>query len=206
MITSVSEWVTYLQTTGGLLGIPLVLAGLILAAAGYRLWQVAVVLSFGVVGAAAGLSLANSNDGAWLYALIGGLVCSVVSGLKTRYSVCVLGGIIGGGLFNYLFAGFGLTDSLVLILTGLGFVVFAALSFLDTRQVTIMVTAFEGAVLFVSGAVAFVAEVPGLFNYFRNMATGSMIFLPFLLLVPTVGGVLLQMADANRKDSGLTGG
>ena len=59
MVTTVEEWVMFLRMSGGLIGIPLALAGLVLVAGGWRFWKVAVVLSFGVVGAVAGWMVAG---------------------------------------------------------------------------------------------------------------------------------------------------
>ena len=195
----------YLQQSSGLIGIPLAVAGIVLVAAGWRLWRVAVVLSFGILGATAGALLAGQGGPELAYGAIGAVVLGAASYPKAKYSSALLGGIIGAGIFNCIFAGFGLTGGALAIVTAIGLVLFTAVSFLDVRQVIIIITAFEGAVLVVSAAIAFVAEVPGVFNYFRSMATGSSIFVPFLLLVPTVVGTMLQMADANRRADGQIG-
>ncbi|MCH7814413.1 MAG: hypothetical protein IID40_10385 [Planctomycetes bacterium] len=79
-----------------------------------------------------------------------------------------------------------------------------ALSILHQREIIVVVTSFEGAVLMISAAVAMLSTVPGLFNYFRNMAHEGSIFIPFILLVPTVVGTMSQLADVKRRDSGLS--
>lgn len=206
MITSVQQWVTYLKEAGGLIGVPLALGGLVLMAGGWRLWRPAIVLSFGVIGAAAGACLAPPMHPVWLYALGGAVLLGAASFPKPRYSVSLLGGIVGAGIVNYACEAVGLGPPTLWVVTGIALLAATAVAFLDVRQVIIMVTAFEGAVLVVSAAVAFVAEMPGLFNYFRSMAYGGGVFVPFLLLVPTVVGTLLQMADAKQKDSGLVRG
>ena len=63
---------------------------------------------------------------------------------------------------------------------------------------------FEGAALLLSGLVPVLSTVPGIFRFFESLTRSSDIFFPFAVMVPTLVGVFLQMADARNKDSGMT--
>ena len=200
------EWVMYLRQSGALLGIPLALGGLVLMLGGWRLWKPAVVLTFGIIGAGVGAPLAKSPDEVWLYAAIGGIVLAGTSYPAIKYSVAVLGGIIGAGLVYYAFTGFGLTGWPLWLGCSVALAGACALSILHQREIIVVVTSFEGAVLILSAAVAMLSTVPGLFHYFRNMAHEGSIFIPFILLVPTVVGTMSQLADVKQRESGLQPG
>jgi len=203
MVTWVSDWVRYLQQSGGLLGIPLLLGGVVLMLSGWRLWKVAVTFSFGIIGAVIGVMIAEGGQYSLLYAGIGFVLLGAASYPPVNYSVVVLGGAIGASIINYLFSGFGLAPVALWTITGIGLVASCALAFLNLRQVVVLVTSFEGAVLLLSAAVAFLSEVPELFHFFRPMAYKGSFFVPFLLLVPTVVGTMIQLADVNRKGVGI---
>ncbi|MCP4247383.1 MAG: hypothetical protein GY778_10085 [bacterium] len=200
------EWVLYLRQSGTLMGIPLALSGLILMLGGWRLWKLAVVLTFGIIGTAVGAQLARSPDQVWLYAAIGCIVLAGVSYPPVKYSVAVLGGLIGAALVHYTITGFAVTGWALWLGSGVALAGAFALSLLHQREIIVVVTSFEGAVLIISAAVALLSTVPGLFHYFRAMAHEGSIFIPFLLLVPTVVGTMSQLADVKKRDSGLSPG
>ena len=202
----VTEWVRYLQSSGGLIGIPLALGGLVLMLGGWRIWKAAVVLSFAIIGAAVGAVVAKEGSHTHLYAAIGFLALGAVSFPPVNYSVVVLGGIIGAAIVNHVSAGLGVAPPVLWVVTGIGLLAACALSFLNLRQVVVVITSFEGAVLLLSAAVAFLSEVPGLYEYFRTTAYQGSVIVPFLLLVPTAVGTMCQLAEANRKRAGASGG
>jgi len=199
VVTWVQEWVRFLQQSGALFGFPLALGGLILMFGGWRLWKFAVVLSFATIGALVGAFLAGGSANTPWYALGGFLLLGVASYPPINYSIVALGGVIGATIVNYIFAGLNLPPNALWLITGIGLIVSCALAFLNLRQVIVVVTSFEGALLLLSAAVSFLSEVPGLFGYFRAMVYEGSIFLPFLVLVPTVVGTLIQLADVNRR-------
>ncbi|MHC4064158.1 MAG: hypothetical protein ACYSUQ_10150 [Planctomycetota bacterium] len=203
MVNWVNDWLFYLRDSSGLIGFPLALGGVVLMAGGWRIWKVAVILTFGIIGAVIGTMLAKGGPDSMFYATIGFLVLGGASYPPANYSIVLIGGIIGAGIFNFAFAGFGLAPGALWAITGIGLIASCAIAFLNLRQVIAVVTAFQGAVLMLSAAVAFVAEVPGLYNYFRAMAHKGSIVLPFLLLVPTVVGTLIQLADVNRRGAAI---
>ena len=195
----IREWILWLKQVDALAGIPLVVAALALMLGGWRIWKVAVVLTLGLLGLGVGVMLGDTPSEQQLYGAIGFAVVAAASFPPVFYAVAVLGGIIGAGLVNYLAEGMGLDGQVLWVITAIGLIVATALSFINLRQVIIAVTAVEGGVLLLSAVVAMLSKVPGPFNYFRQMAFETSIFVPFLVLVPAVVGAFLQAADANQR-------
>ena len=187
-----------------MVAVPLAVGGLGLVFSGWRVWKLAVVLSFGCLGALAGMLFGQDHERQLLYALVGFVVVGAASFPPVLYSVAVLGGILGAGMVNHTAGNMGLTGSVLWMLTSVGMIFGTALAFLNLRQVVMIVTSFLGSALLLSAVVAGLAKIPGMFNYFYDMAFESSIFLPFVMLVPTVVGTFLQAADANQKDFSLT--
>lgn len=203
MGTYIHDWVSLLRSTDTVVALPLAVGGLVLVLSGWRFWKLAVVLSYGCLGALAGTMIGRGHDQQTLYAVVGFLVFGAVSLPPVNYSVAVLGGILGAGLVHAWADSTGLAGSVLWILTAIGLVCGTALSFLNLRQVVMIITSFLGSLLLLSAAIAALGNAPSTFNYFYSMALESAIFLPFVMLVPTVVGTFLQAADANRKDFAL---
>jgi hypothetical protein len=205
VLTSIGQWAAYLQRSDWLIGLPFCAVGLILALAGWRIWKVAVVVTFAIIGWILGTLVAGGNSQSLLYAVAGAVMLGAASAPTAPYSIAALGGIIVAGIAEITLSELGLASWPLWIALVLCFAGSTALSYIYMRQVIVIVTAFEGAVLLMSGAVAIVSETPRLFNFFRSISNHYWFFLPFLLLVPTVVGCLLQMADVKQRDSGMAG-
>ena len=174
-----------------------------LALGGWRLWKAAVVVTFALIGCGIGMRLANEPDNQFLFAAIGAIVLGAASFPPANYSVAVLGGLIGAGIAHVTLLSLSLAAWPLWIAVGLCFATSAALSYVYLRHVIVIVTSVEGAVLILSGMTAVVADSPRIFAFFRSISVNYWFFLPFLLLVPTVVGCMLQMADVRQRDSGM---
>jgi hypothetical protein len=205
VVYSIEQWAAYLQRADWLIGLPLCAVGLVLALAGWRIWKVAVVVTFAIIGWILGTLLAGDTGHGLLFAAAGAIILGATSAPTAPYSIAALGGIIIAGIAEMTLTEVGLERWALWIALMLCFAGSTALSYIYMRQVIVIVTAFEGAVLIVSGAVAIVSETPNVFHFFRSISNHYWFFLPFLLLVPTVVGCLLQMADVKQRDSGLVG-
>ena len=73
-----------------------------------------------------------------------------------------------------------------------------AFAFLNRQQIVIVVTAFLGATLLMSGLATWIMQAPAFYGTLRQMATGSAIVLPFILIVPTVMSSFYQTAEVRR--------
>ncbi len=195
----VREWIMFLKQMNALGAIPLALAGVALMLSGWRIWKAAVVLTFGLLGAIVGVLIADGPSQEKVYAVAGFALAAAISFPPVYYAVAVLGGIIGAGLANYLGEGMGFDGPVLWIITAVGLIAATALSFINLRQVIIVITAFEGGAMLLSAVVAMLAQVPGPYNFFRQMVFESSIFVPFVLMVPAAIGAFLQAADANTR-------
>lgn len=198
MVIPIDDWLLFLRQSHSAMGIPLLVAGVGLMLFGWRLWKLCVMLSFGLIGAVAGAWLVGPGDDQWQYAAIGGVALALASYWPAKYAVSLLGGLIGAVLTMYLMSGLGFSGELLLAVGGVALVVCAAYSFLNRRHVVIIVTAFLGAVLLLSGLTAWVANMPWLYRAVQGMAAGSAIVVPFILLVPTVMSSFYQSAEVRR--------
>ena len=62
VITSLGQWASFLRRSDWLIGMQFVAVGLVLALAGWRLWKVAVVVTFAIIGWMMGTWLGGDNE------------------------------------------------------------------------------------------------------------------------------------------------
>lgn len=198
MITTVQDWISFLRDSHSAVGFPLIVGGLTLTLFGWRLWKLAVILSFGVIGTLLGAYVAGPRDDQMTYAFAAGAFLAAASYWPLRYSVSVLGGVLGGCVAYYYLERFGAPPMILWGLTGLVVVSGTGFSMIHRRHVVILVTAFLGAILITSGLMTWMMTVPILFGTFRSMAAWSIIVVPFLVLVPTVMSCFYQLAEVYR--------
>lgn len=195
---SLQEWSGILRNLHGLAGIPLVVAGAGLMLFGWRLWKLCVMLSFGVLFTCLGAWLIGPSDDQWSYALAAGAGLGLLSYWSVKQAVSILGGLIGGGIITYLIGGAGVTGNGLWACGGIAFIGCTAYSFLNRQCVVIAITAFFGAVLLISGLATWLTALPSLYGSLYTLATGSVLLVPFFLLVPTVMSCFYQMAEVHR--------
>ena len=195
---SIQDWLSFLRGSHSAIGFPLIVGGLALMLFGWRLWKLAVILSFGLIGAVAAAMLLGPIEHQLVYAVSCGALCGLASAWPMRYSVSALGGVLGAGVANGYLARFGMQGTALWGGTGAALVGCTALALLNRRHVVILVTAFIGAVLVLSGLVTWIMNIPSIFGTFKAMASWSVIVVPFLVLVPTVMSCFYQIAEVRR--------
>lgn len=198
MITSVSDWIVFLRSSDALIGFPLIIAGAVLSVFGWRMWKICVVVSFGLLGAAIGTHFAGTGENQLLYAACCAVALGVLSYWPAHYSLAALGGIIGCGAALHFVSGLRLDPITVWIIGVLGFLGCTAYALINRQLVVIFVTAFLGAVLVMSGLTAFIMEFPPVYGTFSSLAAGSVLVVPFILLVPSVMSSFYQIAEIRR--------
>lgn len=202
MITSVSDWVAFLHACDALTGIPFVLSGVAMMLLGWRMWKFAVVLTFALIGLMVGVALAQTPSQAALYGVGGAVALGLASFPPVHQSIAVLGGLIGAGMVRMFLESVGLEGVPLWIAVALTLLVVTPLCAINRKQVIILITAFQGAVLMISGLAILVRAEPTLRGTYEQMSEYSAIVGPFVLLVPTVIGVFLQMADVRQRERG----
>lgn len=202
-MTPLNDWIVFLKESQTTAGFPLVVAGLGLMLFGWRMWKVCVMLSYGVIGAAIAAGIAGPCDDQWLYAIAGGVVLGLISYWPVRYALAILGGVLCACIVMFSLSGAGLSGMSLLIAGGVAMIGGTAFAFLNRQYVVIVVTAFQGAILLISGLAAWIMSLPSFYGDVRAMATGSVMVLPFVLLVPTVMSSFYQAAEVHRLQADL---
>jgi hypothetical protein len=195
---SLGNWLQLLHNSHSASGFPLVVAGVGLMLFGWRMWKLCVVLSFGLIGAAVTAMFLGPSDDGWMYILAGGAALGLLSYWPVKYALSVLGGLIAAGVVTHSLGGIGLTGATLWSSAAVAFIAGTALACLNRQQVVILVTAFIGAILTISGLAMWVLELPGIYGALRGMAGESAIVAPFVVLVPTVMSCFYQSAEVHR--------
>jgi len=198
MAFSIQDWISLLREGHSAAGVPLIVGGLGLMLFGWRLWKVCVVLAFGVIGTLIAAQLIGPRADQMTYALVCGAILGLVSYWPGHFSIAVLGGVIGGGVAHFYLEKMNMSDGTLWGGVGAAFVACTAFAVINRRHVVILVTAFLGAMLLLSGLTSWAMNVPGVLGTFRSMAAWSIIVVPFLVLVPTVMSVFYQIAEVRR--------
>jgi hypothetical protein len=189
---------TFVQQMDPLTGIPLVLGGLTLMAFGWRLWKVCVALTFGLIGCGVGAILGEGTQHQALFGLGGLVLLGLASFGPVKHSLDLLGGIVGAVILMAILKALGLEGPALWVAGGVALICFTALSAINRRYVLILITAFEGAVLLVTGALALMTSTPGMLGVVKSMAAASAIVVPFILLVPTTMSFFYQVSEVRR--------
>lgn len=200
---NIDEWLNILKHSHSTAGIPLLVGGLALMLFGWRMWKLCVVASFGLIGAGLGAWLAGPEGEQLLYALGGGTVLGLASYWPAKYAVSLLGGVIGALVVMQSVSAMGFSASVLLIVGGTALILGTAASHLNRQYVIIIVTAFLGATLLLSGLCVWVMNMPRLWMTLQSMASGSLVVLPFLILVPTVVSAFYQLSEVRRTHAAL---
>jgi hypothetical protein len=112
-----------------------------------------------------------------------------------------LAGAVGGFAALLILEPTAMPAVTIYLLTAVAFAGAAAFCITFQRESVIVITALAGSTLMVSGLVAMVHESRWLGRQLEAMASTGILY-PFLILVPTVSGVLLQLGAAKRRDMG----
>lgn len=203
MLPSLDEYISFLRDCNIAGGFPLVAAGLALMLFGWRMWKICVVLSFAAIGFGAVAYLTGRGPNQLWYAAFGGLLLGAASYQPAKYAINLLGGIIVA-LIAYLYLlNFHLESYTMLGLTAVALIGGTAFATINRRRIVILVTAFMGAVLLMSGVASWALAFPSFFNSVRYLAERSMIVIPFVLLVPMAMSCFYQIAEVRRVQADL---
>lgn len=203
MISSVNDWLTFLRFSDTVIGIPFVVAGIALMMFGWRLWRVCVMVSFAVIGTAVGTHVAvlvgASQNERILYSVGCAALLGICSYWPAKYALAVLGGLIGAGLLAQLTSSFKIHGNTQWLLLMMAFLGSSGYALINRQLVVVFVTAFLGAALALSGFTIFLMEFPSLYGTLRNLAAGSAVVGPFILLVPWTMSSFYQVAEVRRN-------
>ncbi len=201
MGTLFSQWTHYVEINGGAMGLVLTAFGLCFLGLGWRFERVALSIVYGLVGVVVGFQLGAGRSDVFAFA-IGCAVVGVGLGVAFgRLSAPILAGLLSAVAVWAILDSYRIPATTFYVIVGLAFVAGLGMAVTRHREATIVATSFVGAFLLISGLIAMVSESRTLLPHYRSLAEVG-IFFPFALAVPTVSGVLLQLAASNRSDSG----
>ncbi len=198
MITNVHDWLIFLRHSDALISFPLVIGGAALMMFGWRMWRMCVALSFGLIGFFGGAALVGAGERQLLVAVLCAATLGLVSYWAAKRSVAVLGGLIGAGVALYILTNMHIKGPSLLLVSAAVFIVSTALGFSNKRLVVIGVTSVLGAVLCISGVTALLMASPRLYGTFSGLASGNVLLVGFILLVPAVIGWFYQVSEVRR--------
>ena len=194
----VDEWINMLRSAHGIASVPLIAGGLGLMLFGWRMWKICVVLAFGVIGTIAGFHLVGPVKDQWFYAVCCGAILGLGSYYPVKFAIAVLGGLIVTAFAHFYLTNLNVAGAALLGACIVAFFGGTAFAVINRRHIVIIVTAFLGAVLLISGLMTWVISAPAFVGTVRAMAASSMIVVPFMLLVPTVMSCFYQVAEVHR--------
>lgn len=207
MRTALNDWLIFLRDSDPLLGVPLIVGGIALMLFGWRMWRECALLAFALIGYGIGAFYLRAEvnsffPGADKPAWMCGLPCALALGAAAYplagLAVAVLGGLLGAGGAAYFLADLHVSGAVYWLTCGFAMVCAGGYTLINRRLVVIVVTAVIGAFLVLSGVTAVMMMSPGIYGTMRSIATGSVIALPFMILVPTVMSCFYQVAEVNR--------
>jgi len=196
-----TQWLRFLEINQGLLGLVLFATGWSFMAAGWRFQRLAITCIYVLTGGVAVLGLAHSETEQFFWAAVGAVGAGMAGFFLRSYASPVYAGIVAAGVAWAIMG----TSRIPLAVTGLVMLIclIAGISagMNNKREATIVLTSLAGATMLLSGLVAIISEFPYLAGQYRSLAETGF-FYPFLFIVPSVCGVLLQLGAAKRFDAG----
>lgn len=198
VITSLQDWTFYLRDASMGIALPLIICGIGLMFFGWRLWKLCVVLSFALIGMYLTYYIFKPAKDQMLYVyLMGGLIGGAMY-WPAKQAIAILGGVIVAIIVMVSVSNMRMTGSTLWSIGGAALIVGTAYAFLNRQHVVIMVTAFLGSTLVISGLTALIMASPEWLDFFSDIMQYSGVALPFILLVPTVMSCFYQLAEVKR--------
>ncbi len=203
----VDGWIVLLRDADPAWGFPLVVVGLVLMFMGWQIHKVAVPFTSLLVGLILGQILFNTVVASLIVGSLIGLVLASVTYFNIRYTVGLLGGLVGVFIISGYISTFRSFHLPSIIQWGIALFAFAggaALAFVMFREMAIIITSFIGSLMLVSGLNGVLPQyIPSLYQTITTFLVDYPAFLvPFLIGGPTLIGTLTQMANADKADVG----
>ena len=170
--------------------------GMVYMLYGWRIFKVLVVICFGLVGMFVGIRIGQRFDSQIAGAIAGLLLSSAISIPLMRWAVSLLGALTGGILAAGLWYAFELPGKYMPAGAGIGLVAGGMISFIVFKIAVMLFTSFGGGALIVTGLVALLHQYESMqeppAERIKDLFMNQNWFLPVLLLIPTVIGIIIQ--------------
>ena len=164
---------------------------------GWRIYKLLTVIGLGLLGLYIGIWLGAQVDKALLGAILGAALFTILAIPLMRWAVCVLGAIAGGVIAAGIWHACNLPQEFVWAGALIGVVAGGMVSFVVFKLSVMLFTGFAGTSLVIIGAFSliyryetFVQDPPT--THLNNLYYNNPWFLPLLLIVGTILGIILQ--------------
>lgn len=163
---------------------------------GWRIFKVLVIICFGLVGLFAGVNIGSKFDSEVLGGIVGLTVLGGLSVPLMRWAVSILGAAAGGILTGGIWYAFGLPERYIPAGALIGIVAGGMISFIVFRIAVMLFTSLGGGALIITGMLSLLYQYESTqkppTETMKSMLYNHNWFLPLLLLVPTIIGVMVQ--------------
>ena len=162
---------------------------------GWRVFKVLVVISFGLIGMIIGVALTQRIVGLnnqLMGGLVGMGVLAVMSVPLMRWAVSILGALAGAILTSGIWYAAGLNEQYIWAGGMVGLVAGGMISFIVFRVAVILFASMWGSGLMVVGTLALLYLYPGTKVQVEMVVFSQRWFLPVVLTVTTIVGIILQ--------------
>jgi hypothetical protein len=171
---------------------------------GWRIFRILVVISFGLFGMFLGIFVGRQLGNEVWGGLIGLGLLAFVSVPLMKWAVCVLGAIAGGILTGGLWYAFELPEMYIWAGAIIGVVAGGMISFIVLKAAVMLFTSLGGSIITVMGLLSLLniyelmQDPPT--THVKDLVYEQNWFLPVVLLVPTVIGIITQNSFVKKSD------
>jgi hypothetical protein len=162
---------------------------------GWRIFKMLVVISFALLGLIIGITVSDKISGE-SSRLMGGLIgLGVMAALSVpliRWAVSILGAVAGGILTSGIWYACGLNERYIWAGAIIGMVAGGMISFIVFKIAIMLFSSVGGSGLVVIGMLALLYLYPPTTDRVKELVLTVKWFLPAVLMIPTVAGVILQ--------------
>jgi len=164
---------------------------------GWRIFKILVIICFALVGMFAGMKIGAQYNNMEIWGGVAGLVLmGAVAVPLMRWAVSILGAIAGGTLTAAIWYAFELPEKYILAGAIIGIIAGGMISFIVFRIAVMLFTSMGGSALIVSGMLALLYRYESIqtppTERIKDLFYNQNWFLPVLLLMPTVAGIIIQ--------------
>jgi len=193
-----------LEGQDAILGMCLLGGGLVFMILGAHIFKCLVGISFAFVGMAACSFLPIDIVLRIALGIVAGGALAAASAYFSKMSVAILAGGWTVLLVAMLAAYLQVSDNMMLVLATLSFATAVSFTFVVYEEIIAILMSFEGTLLFLSGMVVFLSHYSRVWGYFRSLMLETPYFMGFVMLSGTVIGFSLQIAELQKKRSGMS--
>lgn len=162
---------------------------------GWRVFKILVVINFGLIGLLIGMTLTRqipSINNQLAGGLIGMGVLAVLAVPLMRWGVSILGALAGAFIAASIWYACNLPETYIWAGALTGLVAGGMISFIIFKLAVMLFTSLWGSVLITAGSLALLYIYEKTASQVQNLVFDKKWFLPVVIIVPTVIGVILQ--------------